>query len=549
MPINDVNDRPPETENPSDNNPNTKPPPPGCDEVRCAQEQPAPSLRLTRLTHKQWENASRDVLSLEARSGLSQQFQEDTLGASHFDRDARTLEVTPALWEDYREASETLAAQVTASPEAITALFPEAESMTGRDQTRAIIERVGRRAYRRPLTSEEIDAHLALYDEAPQHFAPDADPHQVGVELVMRALLQSPYFLYRAELTPVTGSEPARLGPYEIASKLAFGLWNTGPDDALLAAAAAGELGTREEVEAQALRMLDDPRAEGLVLDFYEQLLHMSTYDSLDRNPETYAAYDPGLGAAMRQEMELLLTDLVFDQDASMRDVLTTDATFVNDRLATFYGLEGDFGAEFERVELDAERRPGILTRSGFLAYTSGFEQPAPIQRGVFIIHHVTCSNVPDPPPNVIGDPFEGPTNRARWDNMTGTCGGSCHNSYINPAGFAFEHYDAIGQWRDVDGATAVDSSGSFDLDGESVSFAGADGLLGHIIESEQAHHCFAEHWFEYVYGRTPSDAEAPLVARIAHDSETDDLAIRDVLVQLVTSDAFLMRAAAADTP
>lgn len=515
----------------------------GCVALECQREAPTKSMRVSRLTHVQWENAVRDILELPERSGLSSTFIQDTLSSSYFNRDTSTLEVVPALWDDYREAAETLAAQVANDPATQARLLPkDATSTTGRAQAQALLEVIGRRAYRRPWTANEVTRHLQIYDEAPQHFDSGEDAHRVGLLLMLSAVFQSPWFIYRTELTATHG-EMTRLNSYEIATKLALALWNSVPDDALLDAAASGALDTLDGVEAQARRLLEDKRAKEMVLDFYDQVLHFSQWSKLDKSSAMFPQYSPEVAAAMRREMELFLEDIIFEDSGSFLDLLTSTSSFVNEPLANIYGLEGIKGTEFVKVELDAKTRPGFMTRAGFLAYMAGYEHPAPIQRGVFINHHVVCSKLPPAPNEINGDAFEGATNRDRWAHMTGSCGGSCHNNYINPPGFSFEHFDAIGQWRAMDNGHAIETAGRFAYDGKSLEFTDASDFIGKLAKQEDAHHCYADHWFEYMYGRAPKESEAPLVARIASASRKHELSVKNGIIALVTSDAFLYRA------
>ncbi len=520
----------------------------GCVGIECEIATASPTPNLTRLTHIQWENAARDVLLLEERSGLSGTFQEDTLPPGLFNRDSRNLEITNLLWDDYREAAETLAGQVTADAGALARIVPDGAASEPRAQAEAVVRAVGKRAYRRALTEDEVTKHMELYDLG-GNLADSESPHLVGLRLAISAMLQSPFFLNRVELTQATATAPERLSGLEIASRLSFALWDTGPDDALLARAEAGDLDTREGVAAVAREMLGDDRARETMLGFYEQLIQLSKYEGLERRQPGGPEFNAQVGRAMREEVERFLLDVLVDEPRGLRALLTSTTGFVNADVAPFYELEGEFTQEFTRVDLGA-RRPGFLTRTGPMAYMSGEEQPAPIKRGHFMLVHLTCTEVPDAPEVLNGDPFEGNTNRERWEAMTGECGAICHSAYLNPAGFAFENYGPTGQWRELDGDQVVDAKGRFSQGSPNedvIEFTDAADAMRQLAESPRAHACHARHWFEYVSGRPPGEAEAPLLAQIARASLDDDISVVDAIVAIVTSDTFITRLAPSD--
>jgi hypothetical protein len=195
-------------------------------------------------------------------------------------------------------------------------------------------------------------------------------------------------------------------------------------------------------------------------------------------------------------------------------------------------------------VELDANRRKGLLTRSGFLALNATAYDPNPIHRGVFVGSHILCIDIPPPPDDFsIPEGVEGDTNRERIENATKECGGACHSVLINPPGYAFENYDAVGGWRDQDGDFDVDASGKLTFDGEEHTWSGPGEFIDQVAQSEQAHGCYMRHWFEYVNGRLPEEGDQPLLARLTQASHEGDKSIKELLAAMVTSRVFLRRA------
>ncbi|HSN99782.1 MAG TPA: DUF1592 domain-containing protein, partial [Candidatus Nanopelagicales bacterium] len=455
------------------------------------------------------------------------------------------LQVTPGLWADYQIAAEELSAMVTADQNLLARILPPDSGVDPDARARAFLDAFGRRVHRRPLEPGEVDRYAALFAGAAAILT-DLDPFTAGVQLTLQAFLQSPHFVYRVEL-----SEEARpdglipLSGYEIATKLSYLLWNTMPDDALLEAAEMGELSTPEGVRARAEQMLDDPRAHEVIGAFHRQLYDYKKFLDLNKDPALFPQFTPEVGEDMKREAELFVEDVIFTEEGGLADLLTSRTAFVNDRLAAIYGLEGEFTSDFSEVELDPATRSGFLTRLGFLAANGTARQPDSIHRGVFVNLRVLCADLPPPPNDVPAlPPDEGGTNRDRVTAHTGpgTCGGGCHASMINPIGFAFEHYDAIGQHRTTDNGLPVDASASYMLGGEQKAYADAIELSQVIAESKEAHRCYAQHWLEFTYGRDTTDDDGALLDQLAEES-LGGSPVKSLLLSLIDADSFLTRA------
>lgn len=510
--------------------------------------QAAQQSRFPRLSHAQWENTVRDLLYLDTAPGLSASFTGDPL-SGYFDNNESVLQVTPGLWGDYQKAAEELSAMLTADPAKLAKLFSSDASVPVDARARAFIESFGLRAYRRPLSSAEIDQYAALFTKA-KDVLTDNTPEIAGVTLVLQAFLQSPHFVYRVELADKPRADGLiPLGGYEVATKLSYLLWNTMPDDELLAAAKAGELSTKEGVRAYAAAMLADARAHEAVSAFHAQLYDYKKYLDLYKDPAVFPNFTPDMGEDMKREVELFVDDIVFEKGGGLVDILTSRTAFVNNRLAPMYGLDASsFSAEHTKVELNAKERSGFLTRVGFLAANGTARLPDSIHRGVFINLRVLCSKLPPPPNNVPPLPaISGKTNREIVSAHTGkgTCGESCHGVLINPIGFAFENYDAIGAYRTMDNGFPVDSADQYTLGGEVKSYADAIELSQVIAESTEAHRCYAKRWLEFAYGRSAAAGDDALIDKIGGASR-GGASVRDIILDLVESDAFLTRAPSA---
>jgi hypothetical protein len=496
------------------------------------------STRFPRLSHKQWENTMRDLLKLDRTSGLSTSFTPDVV--TRFDTNAEENEITTNLRNDYETAAETLAKQVVTNSAQLAKIMPP--NLTGDTQAkgRAFVTSFGKRAFRRALTAEEVTAMTALFMKGSSLLGGDAVV--AGVELSLRAFLQSPHTLYRVESSTAAQQNKIWLNAYEMATRLSYTLWNTMPSDALLAAAEAGELSTMGGVARWASNMVHDPRAQEIAVSFHEQIFGVALYGTTLKDPRLFPTFTRDLEPILQSESRMFFDD-VTKNGGGIRDVLTKPFTFVNNRTAGFYGLNnGSFTGAMQRVDLDPQRRAGILTQLGFLAKNGGLVQSDPIHRGVLINLNVLCEKI-IPPPNLPPLPELQPaqTNRQRVDNHTKVCGAGCHDTRINPVGFAFEHYDAIGAWRDTDNGLPVDSAATYTLDGQTLTYNDAVQLAQKLAEARRVHNCYATNWLEYALGRKPVVAETESIKLIS-DASIAGAGAKALLARITTLDTFRAR-------
>ncbi len=496
------------------------------------------SDRFPRLTHSQWEATVKDLFRLPAASGLSAGFTPDPqLG--RFDNNIARLGLSTGLWRDYQQAAEAVAASVVSDP----ALYAGLVTDPATADARAFVIAFGLRAFRRPLTELEVARHVALFEGAPALF-PDQDPFPAGVQLVVQSMLQSPFFLYRAELNTSDGYAGTTLDGFEMASRLSFLLWNTMPDDELFAAAQAGELTSVDSLRGHAERLFDDPRTRAQFRRFHYQAFKVAEYGDLDKSTQVFPDWRPELGAMFQEETARFLDGVVMN-DGGIADVLTSNTAYVNADLARIYGVPGTFGDEYQEVKLDAATRAGLLTRAGFLARNATLTEPDPIHRGVFVNLDILCRPIAAPP-NIPNDlVLIGETNRERITSITGegTCGAGCHHSTINPLGFAFENYDAVGGYRTTDNGLPVDSAATYVfLDGRSISFANAVDLSQQLAESPEVHDCYATQLLEFVLGRDLAKLDQRIVKTLGARSLEEQLSIKALVLEIVTSRTFRVR-------
>jgi hypothetical protein len=399
------------------------------------------------------------------------------------------------------------------------------------------------------LTKDEVTTHVGLFNQGPTLYA-GVDPFEAGASLVIQAMLQSPYFLYRTELgSAEEGTTKVPLNDWEVAAKLALTITNSIPDDALLAAAAAGELHDLAGVTRHANRLLDETTGTVGITNFNLQVYRLGAYDGITRNVADFPEFTPNTPAAMKAEV-LEFLSWVFRENRGIKDFYTAPVGFVSAELAPLYEVPGTYSSDptmLTKVDLDPTRRAGLLTQPGFLAsYISVGNEPDIIHRGVFIAERLLCKELPAPPPEAAGVTITdtaGLTNRQRVETLTGkgTCGQSCHMGFLNPLGYAFENYDAVGKYRETDQGKPVDAASSYVLDGKLQSFSNGVELSKLLSEAKETHSCYVRNMMTYLYGRDVDDAEAAMVDYYARRSRAG-MPLRDLEFAIVTSEDFLYR-------
>jgi hypothetical protein len=504
------------------------------------------TTRFARLSHRQWESATRDLLKLPAAPGYAASFTGDPV-RGHFDNNGGLLQVTSGLRNDYQRAAEALAEKIAGDAVALQRILPEGLPADPAARARGFVEGFGLRAYRRPLTSGEVARYVALFGKGRDLFG-GKDPFADGVRVTLEAFLQSHHFLYRTELQGGAAGARSSLDPYEVASKLSFTLASTMPDAELFGLAANEGLASRDTVRAQAERLLGRPAAREILDDFHAQLLRLATYEQIDKDTKLFPEFVAGIGNDMRQETLGFTRDVVFGGDArqpgGLRELLTAPYSLVNKRLAAIYRVTGPATDALVRHDLNPAERAGLLTQPGFLASNAHKKEVDSIHRGVFVHHAILCTSLPPPAEGVSLSNARGVTNRQRVTSVTGdgTCGAGCHSTVINPVGFAFEHYDALGRYRRNDNGSPVDATGTYDFGAGPQSWRDAVGFVKAVSEGPQAHECFARNLLEYVHGRVPEAGDDGIVRGLGARSLDGRATVRALVLDLVTSDEFLTR-------
>ncbi|WP_437673978.1 DUF1592 domain-containing protein [Sorangium sp. So ce131] len=514
-------------------------------QVQCAPgaAAPGPTPRLTRLTHAQYDNAIRDLFDKDMKASAA--FLEDP-AFEGFNNNAKALLVDDLLAGAYRSAAETIAADAVVDQAVLGNILPCAPEGDGEACARQLIRELGKRVYRRPLSAAQEEAYVAAFRRGNGLYGAGT-PFEQGVRHVIEGMLQSPFFLYRIELSEELDGEIIPLDGYEVATRLSFLLWNSQPDDALLARAESGALATAEGVEAEARRMLDDPKAARVIDDFHGQWLQMSRYEDLTKDPSVYPGFDAAVWSAMKAETQQFIRHVILEMEGDYAALMTEPVGFVNDKLAPIYGVEGDFTSDLVETPLDPATRAGLLTQAGFLSANAFPDQTSPIHRGVFIQRQILCATIPDPPPNINTElpPRQGEikTTRDQVEALTSpdTCT-TCHG-VINPPGFAFEHFDPVGRYRADEHGEVIDAAGALRVGDEELRFDGALDLIAQLAESPVAERCYLSNWYRYGNARQLSPEDTCTLEELDAKLSGAGYTIKELLVALTQTKTFRYRA------
>ena len=514
-------------------------------EALVTQDLPSASTHFRRLTHVEWENTVQDLFGLSAPSLLSAAFRNDPRqGGFLFASQGDALDVDQSLATSYQRAALALAASVTGDEARLTAIAPARSD----DEARAMsfIATFGTRVHRHKLTAEQSSAYLTIYRQGLTAYD-DQTGFGAGVRMVLEAMLQSPFFLYRVESSTLAAEGTIALDGYERASRLSYFFWETMPDVALFKAAESGELDDAEGVREQAERLVADPRARRVVEGYFASVLDVERFQRISPSTTAFPNVPDNLAELAEEEARQFIGEVVYAESGGIVDLLTSNVTYVNADLASIYGLSGTFGAKFTRTELDPALRSGFLTQIGFLASHATSIDPDPIHRGVFLAKNISCLKIAAPPDAVPALPVPGDrSNRQVVSEHTEKPEGSCKNCHltiINPFGFVFEAYDAIGGYRTVDRGHPVDSSASPLVDGKNVAVNDGVELSKKLAASRPVHDCFAGNLVQFAQGRALSKQDEATITAVGKASLAGELSFRDMMVEIATSRAFLDRA------
>lgn len=486
---------------------------------------PSPSDQLRRLTNREYARTVADVFG-ETPEAAAALIPNSFLDG--YDNNVLTLSVSGPVIEAYATAA-TIVARATLASGARRARAIGCDDIgPGRVAClSSVVDTLGRRAFRRPVTAEEREGLLALANAAASEDAPGA-----SLQVLLEGILQSPSFLYRVEVGEPISDRPglARLTGFEVATRLSYLFLGTTPDDALLDRAARGELGGDAGIEAEAQRMLADPRAKEVLATFHSQWLGLQKIESLERSLDAFPSWSGSLKTAMVEETRRFVDDFIWKDGTPFLDLLTARYTYVNAELAALYGVPAPAGEPFVRVDFSpSDPRGGILTHASILNATAPSRTLMGILRGKFVRDTFTCESL-SPPAGVALDPT---VERLK----TPACAG-CHE-YLDPIASGFDRFDMVGVYRTTD-ETGVPLAGTGRIVGfEEPDFTGPLELAAKLRSSPKVSACVVEQFLRFATGRAHDSADRSVIASLDSTFRGSQFNFRHLLVELVKSDFY----------
>jgi hypothetical protein len=495
-----------------------------------------PPTPLRRLTRFEYNNTVRDLLGTETTPADA--FPPDEVSGG-FNNNALLLTVSALHAEKYMEAAELLAAEAVTK---LNTLNPCDAAVMGEEEcAEQFALDFGRKAFRRNLEPEDVTALMEAYAAG--------QSYEKGIEVMIRAVLQSPHFLYRVEFTgsETPGTGMVRVNGYETASRLSYFIWGSTPDEALLAAAESNQLATPEQVAEMARNMLEDDRARRGVAEFFRQWIGLTRLDIVTKDTAKFTLWSEDMRSAMDAESTAIVTNTLQGTTPTLANLLTAPVGLARGPLAALYGVE----ATDTIVNLPADQRAGILTMPAFLAVQAHPDQTAPVLRGKFIQTKLLCREIQPPPPELnitVPQVNEDSTARERFSahSQDEVCG-ACHQ-YLDPPGFALENFDAVGAYRTTENGKPIDATGQFvgtrDIN---EPFDGVVEMAALLARSEQVQDCVARQWFTYAVGRGVERTDACSVAPTQDAFTASGGNLVELMVQMTQTEAFLYRRVSAE--
>jgi hypothetical protein len=497
---------------------------------------PAPLRRLTRF---EIARSLADILGTDPALVDDLPPDEESDG---YDNSAAAYSVSPLHAEKLLDLGEAAAAALTADGARLRGFAACDPTADGAACVSAFIRALGGRLWRRPLDDGEVSDLTALSTAA------GASDPRAGVTAVIAAMVQSPGFIYRAE-TPASAG--AKLPAAALAARLAFLVTSSAPDAALLAAVADGSLATSAGLDAQTERLLATPPAAAAFEHFVNEWWELNSLPAVEKDTGLFRSWNDTLPAAFAEETRRFLDD-AWRNGPTLQRLFTGATTYADLNLADFYGYPLPSQAGFQPIAVDPAHAAGLFSQGAFLATHAKADQTSPVLRGKFVRSRLFC-DPPGPPPSnlVITPPVVDPrkSTRERFQEHTADafCAG-CHR-LMDPIGFAFEHYDATGRWRDIDAGMSVDATGDLtdtDVDG---AIDGVQQLTAKLLKSAQVDNCVATQWFRWAFGRTEQTPDdVCTIGQLAHALDAAGGDLRSLVRATVKSPTFLL-APTGDSP
>jgi len=495
-------------------------------------------VTVRRLNHDEYNHTVRDLLGTTLTPADA--FPTDDLGGE-FDTVGSALSLSPAYVIAYEAAAYALIADLYANAARLQRVVTCNIDTGGDACAKTVLGAFARRAWRRPVTADEVQGLLAPINTARTVAATLTD----GLKASLAVVLLSPHFIFKVEIDPDPAStQTHRVGPYELATRMSYALWSSMPDDALLTAADGGQLTSDDQIGAQIDRMLADPRADTLLDEFAAEWLAFKDLENHDVNAATFPKYTPALALSMKLEARRYVQEFLRTALAAPT-MLSSRFTFIDSTLATHYGLSrtGGAAADFVRVDTSSAPRAGLLTLGSFLMATSLPTRTSPVKRGQFIFSRLLCGTIEQPPPDVPPLPENtqtGLTLRQRLEaHRNNPACVTCH-SLMDPLGFGLENYDAIGAYRTLDSGAAIDATGTLP---DGTAFNGAIELSTALSAGPRFSECLTRKFTTFAVGRLLNQKDdGAWVTYLSGSARSAGDSLKSMIRTVMMSEAFRSR-------
>ena len=489
---------------------------------------------IRRLTGDEYNRSAGDLIGQDLR--VNRGFLADEMVQGYKSNASVTMNLT--LVQQYEAAAHSIAS--AANTDSLIPCQPSGE----RDPECAVlfIQKFGRKAYRRPLSNDEVARFAAIFQDA------QFQTFDMAARQVISIMTQSPNFLYKVESgdgSPPNSRGLVRLSTAEVASRLSYAIWGSLPDENLVSVVDGGGLTTLESLTEQAERLLASPRAKDGFSSFYNQWLGLETLSLTSKDPAKFPHF-MSLRDSMYGETQRFIDDAVWQGDGTLSSLLLGSLSSLDQQMVMFYGLDPVPSNEPSTYDTSVVRRRGILMQASLMSIYSHNSMTSPVLRGKFIRERFLCQLVGDPPPDVatsIDEPREQTTTRDQFDQHSHdpACSG-CHR-LMDPLGVAFEGFDAVGALRDTDQGREIDAHGELNgtrsINGD---FTGADSLVQILANSGEVHECVGTQWYRFMVGHKEMARDKRSLARIKKSFSSGSGKFTDLYRQFVLSDAFIYK-------
>lgn len=502
--------------------------------VRACNERQIDQTPARLLTRAEYNNVVRDLLG----DGSEPLKDSPSAQTGNFDNDAQSLSISVPMAQHYLETAQRIAERAMTNP---TSVIQCASAQSELDCARSFVETFGRKAFRKPVPMDERDALMSLYNNVRK-----VGTFEDGISMLIVGMLNSPHFLYHIEKGEPVGDGTSKLTDYEVAEKLSFFLTGSLPDKQLSQAADDGLLGDVEELRMQTERLLDTPAAKAHAAHMHKQWLALDKVQALTKDETLYPDFDAEVAAGLVEETTRFVEHVIWN-DGTIADLFNADFTMLDERMASYYQMEGGMGTDFVPRTFTDDTHAGLLTQGSIMTVQSKHTRTSPVHRGIFVREHILCETLPEAPQEIPSldevDPSLPVRERLAQHREDAACAG-CH-ALMDPIGFAFEAIGPTGQTRINDEVGhPVQTDGEVASTGgvATIEFDNAKELSNALATDPRVESCVIKQWYRYAMARSDDSHDTCTLEAIAKEAEDGGYRIKDIIAAVVSQDTFRYR-------